>query len=292
MNNYIVSHLRNFISSLGQISREFNSSAITIVVLGITLLLPLIIYILLNNLHQLDKYLQQDLHLSIFLQDDSNKNELIEKILTISGVTEVKFVSKQEALNEFAANTEQSQLITFLEYNPLPDSIIVNIDRNVNMSSIDSLLSELNSLSDVLSTQADLTWISKLIKIITFTKVFATICVTFLIATCLLVVGNTIRLIMEHKKQEILVLKLIGATNNTIRREYLYFGMWYGLISSLLALAICKNLEFIVSRYTFEFQYQFLSLKDSLLFIMLSILLGVLGAWLAIHRQLAVLEPN
>ena len=110
----------------------------------------------------------------------------------------------------------------------------------------------------------------------------------------LLVVGNSIRLDIENRREEIEVAKLIGATNRFVRRPFLYGGMWYGLLGGALALGLVLIVLFVIEQpvqhliglYHSNFELIFPDLKQSLALIATSIALGCLGlgSWTS-HRQ-------
>ena len=116
----------------------------------------------------------------------------------------------------------------------------------------------------------------------------------------LLVIGNTIRLEIQNRREEILVTKLIGATNGFVRRPFLYSGIWYGILGSLIAWLIVETgfwmLSEPVSRLAGLYHSDF-SL-ETLPFLLLGILivggtlLGLLGSWLAVGRHLNAIEPT
>ncbi|MCK4709772.1 MAG: cell division protein, partial [Gammaproteobacteria bacterium] len=116
----------------------------------------------------------------------------------------------------------------------------------------------------------------------------------------LLTVGNTIRLDIQNRKEEIIVTKLIGATNAFIQRPFLYTGLWYGLSGSILAL-ILTNIALgllqapvhrLASLYNSNFELIGLSFDNSLILILTSCFLSLGGSWLAVGRQLSKIEPT
>ena len=115
----------------------------------------------------------------------------------------------------------------------------------------------------------------------------------------LLVIGNTIRLEIQNRREEILVTKLIGATNAFVRRPFLYSGIWYGILGALIAWALVQAgfwllagpVSHLAGLYQSAFRLQ--TLPMSLLNLLLGggITLGLLGSWLAVGRHLDAIEP-
>ena len=108
------------------------------------------------------------------------------------------------------------------------------------------------------------------------------------------VVGNTIRMDIHNRREEIEVMALVGATGGFIRRPFLYSGLWYGLAGGLLAwvlvrlgLAILAGpVEALGGTYDSEFGLRPLSGQLSLALVLGSGALGVIGSWLAVDRHL------
>ena len=114
-----------------------------------------------------------------------------------------------------------------------------------------------------------------------------------------LVVGNTIRLMIEHRRESISVMKMVGATDAFVRRPFLYTGFWYGLAAGVLALLLVSlgvmwlesSVAQLMDLYGSEFTLASLSGGDMLAVLALSVLLGLSGAYLAVWRHLKAMEP-
>ena len=123
---------------------------------------------------------------------------------------------------------------------------------------------------------------------------------TLLALAVLLVVGNTIRLEIQNRRQEIVVTKLIGATNAFVRRPFLYSGVWYGVLGAVVAWLIVEGgfvllegpVQRLVGLYQGSFELQ--TQPASLLALLLGggSALGLLGSWLAVGRHLSAVEPR
>jgi cell division transport system permease protein len=116
----------------------------------------------------------------------------------------------------------------------------------------------------------------------------------------LFVVGNTIRLAIEGRRAEIVVIKLVGGTNNYVARPFLYAGALYGLAGSALAWALLSiillslrgpALELLVL-YSSDYQLKGLGGANSLVLLTLGTLLGWLGAFISVRQHLAAIEPR
>ena len=116
----------------------------------------------------------------------------------------------------------------------------------------------------------------------------------------LLIIGNTIRLDIQNRREEIEVSKLIGASDAFIRRPFLYTGLWYGIIGGTLAsiitavsLLLMENpIHKLALLYHSNFQLQGLGFAKTLLLILISCALGLIGSWIAVSRHLKEIEPS
>jgi cell division transport system permease protein len=140
----------------------------------------------------------------------------------------------------------------------------------------------------------DIEWVQRLLAILRIADRAVLVISVLLALTVLLVVGNTIRLNIENRKEEIEVTKLIGATNAYIRRPFLYGGIWYGLFGGILSLVIVHlSLLFLVSPvnklarlYGSHFTISGLDVNATLFILAVSALLGLFGAQLAVGKHL------
>jgi cell division transport system permease protein len=163
-----------------------------------------------------------------------------------------------------------------------------------------AMLERAQRLEEVELAQLDMEWVQRLSGIIEVGQRGVLLLGALLGLAILLVVGNTIRLTILNRRQEIVVTKLIGATNAFIRRPFLYTGFWYGLMGALVAWFLVglfiSLLSSPVSRlsmlYNSDFSLGGLDLKTSLTLLLTGLLLGLVGSWIAVGRHLQDIEPT
>lgn len=170
----------------------------------------------------------------------------------------------------------------------------------VDKDTLVALLDELKNLPKVQQAQLDLLWIERLAAILHMGEHFIFALSVLLIAALLLVVGNTIRLHIENRRVEIEVIKLVGGTDGYVRRPFLYMGVLYGLVGGILAwLLLAFGLAWLndsvvqlAQLYGSEFALSGVPIEDGFSLLLGAVLLGYIGAWLAVARHLRELSPR
>jgi cell division transport system permease protein len=115
-----------------------------------------------------------------------------------------------------------------------------------------------------------------------------------------LVIGNTIRLAILNCQSEIKIMKLVGATDRFIRRPFLYTGFWYGLLGGFFAWCtilfamsvLAAPISILTTQYASDYQLRWFARQLFLYLPLTGLLIGVLGAWIAVGRHLDAIEPN
>jgi len=209
------------------------------------------------------------------------------------------FISREESLEEFRRDSGFGKSIDTLSSNPLPHTIIVEPGQ-VDTFTARNLQNSLQAMPEVAIAKLDTEWLERLYTIIEIARRSVTIVTILFAFAVLLIIGNTIRLDIQNRYQEIVVTKLIGATDAFIRRPFLYGGVWYGLLGGIISwlivevgyLAIAGPLERLNLLYQSEMTLITFSLHDFLILILSSTVLGLAGSWIAVARHLSKIEPS
>ncbi len=291
-------HAHALFSSLGRIVAAPFNSIMTISVLAIAISFVSGFYILEVNIQQLAVHIEANNQISLFLRDDvseAHANKLAESIRKNSNVQNVKLITKEEAATEFQTYSGFGSAINELEKNPLPIVLQVLPKKNLDdIHELEALQKEFQQSPEVDVVQIDLQWIERLQSITNVVKLFANMLSILLGVAVLVIIGNTVRLELHNRREEVVILKLVGATNSFIQRPFLYAGFWIGFISSIFAwfivtvlmLILRYSVEKLSSLYGGSFHMLFLSLTDTLTLIVVSSLLGVFASWTVISYQM------
>lgn len=301
---YLARHAQVTLESLGRLYRNGLATWMTAMVIGIALALPAGLYLLLANLDRLSGAWEGQAGLSVFLKDairGEAAEAVAERVRAWPEVAAVTLVTPEQALKEFRQRSGYADVLAALEDNPLPAVVLVSPGVNhEDPASAAALQEKLRGLPEAELVQLDLEWVQRLAAMLDTARRAVLLVSALLALAVLLMVGNTIRLEIQNRREEIVVTKLIGATNAFVRRPFLYSGVWYGVLGAVLAWLVVETgfmlLEAPVRRLvglyqgSFELQTQ----PGQLLLVLLGggIALGLLGSWLAVGRHLRSVEPR
>ena len=301
---FLQRHAQVALDSLGRLYRNRVASGMTAAVIAIALAMPSGLYLLLGNLERLSGSWDGQASLSVFLQQDitdDRAHTLAAQVRDWPEVDSLQLITPSQALEEFGQQSGFADVLGVLEENPLPYVLIVlPAGDSIDPAAASALRERFSKLPETALAQLDLQWVQRLAAILEIAQRVILIISALLALAVMLVIGNTIRLEIQNRREEILVTKLIGATNGFVRRPFLYAGIWYGVLGALLAWLVVEAgfwlLAEPVSRlaglYHSDFSLETLPLL--LLGILLAggSVLGLLGSWLAVGRHLAAIEPS
>ncbi|MDH3220207.1 MAG: permease-like cell division protein FtsX [Gammaproteobacteria bacterium] len=299
---YFLHHLQSLTFSLGKIYHAPATTIMTVTVIGITLSLPGGFYLFLKNIDAIAGDFRSTTQISLFLDLDISEKRarVLEKdIASMANVVSTRFISRDQSLKEFRENSGFGKSIDTLSSNPLPHTIVVE-PGEADTFAVRNLLNALQAMPEVEIAKLDTEWLERLYTIVEIAKRSVAIITILFACAVLLVIGNTIRLDIQNRYQEIIVTKLIGATDAFIRRPFLYGGIWYGLLGGIISwliveigyVAISGPLERLNLLYQSEMTLITFSLPDFIILITSSTLLGLAGSWIAVARHLNQIEPT
>ncbi|SEL56175.1 permease-like cell division protein FtsX [Ectothiorhodospira marina] len=301
---YGVNHLRALVLSLGKLYRAPFSSVLTLLVIAIALTLPSLLYLILGNLQQVTPQWDRTAQISVFLEasvTDDQVPALAGRLAQRSDVAAAEGITREQALEEFRTHSGFGDAVDALGENPLPAVILVTPALNTQSpNDLEALVASLNQLPEVESADMDMQWVQRLYAIMDTLERTTEILALLLGLGVILVVGNTIRLDIQNRREEIEVAKLVGATDAFIRRPFLYGGFWLGLGGALTALLIVTLTRILLAHpvqdlaalYGGQFGIQGLTATDSLTLLATGATLGLAGSWVTVGRHLRDIEPS
>ncbi|HEY0634639.1 MAG TPA: permease-like cell division protein FtsX [Gammaproteobacteria bacterium] len=302
--NYLTLHAQALIATLGQLTRRPFATLMTVAVIGIALAMPAGLFVLLNNAQRMVSGWEGASQISLFLKTDINEaraKQLAEQLRRQPDIAAIDYISRDDALEEFRRLSGFGEALGALNDNPLPAVLVVRLKKEINEPlRIEQLLTELRLRPEVDIAQLDMQWVKRLYALMAMVERGVLVLASLLGLAVLLVVGNTIRLAIQGRRDEIVITKLIGATDAFIRRPFLYTGAWYGLGGGLLALLLVELSLAVLTRpvhdlallYNSSFALHGLDAQTGMLLLGGGALLGLLGSWLAVGRHLRDIEPT
>ncbi|GAA5001022.1 ABC transporter permease [Pseudoluteimonas lycopersici] len=229
-------HVYSFVSSLGRAVRRPWATLLTIGVMAVALALPLGLWAVLDNISRFGGELQQSREIAVFLKPElglDRAQALATNLRGRSDVATVKVKTPEEGLKELRERGGLGDAIDALGDNPLPSVLIVTPRGDET-----ALAESLSALPEADQVQHDAQWRQRLDGWLRFGGRVVWVLGLLLGLGALLVVGNTVRLDIQSRREEIGVLQLLGARDGFIRRPFLYLGAWYGLAAGALALGL------------------------------------------------------
>lgn len=300
---YFLRHVQVAVASLGTLMRSPVASAMTIAVIGITLALPTGLYLAIHNLERVTRGIDPGGQISLFLKQDvsdSAAERLVERVKKLRGVARVEYVPRAQALAEFKRLSGFGEALSALDRNPLPAVIVVHPFAGARPDEVEGLVAELRRLEPVDSAQLDLEWVRRLHAMLAVAQRATAMLAGLLGLAVLLTVGNTIRLAILNRREEIEVIKLVGGTNGFIRRPFLYAGLLQGLLGAVTAwvvlgigqLTLRGPIGDLSALYGSEFFLVGLDPAASTILLATGSVLGWLGSRIAVGRHLRAIEPT
>lgn len=294
MKIWLTHHVQALRLVLSRFQQNKLSTLLICISIGVTLTLPSVGYIVLDNLNGLVNSVKSESKLSVFLRTNINQQSIasIEKTLKQNPAIEsVVYVSKEEALSQLGAAQANKAMLSALESNPLPDAFFV-APKLLDASAIDALKNALSKIEGVETVLVDGEWIKRLNHLLLLGKKILVILAGLLGFALISVIGNTIRMQILTQSAEIELSQLIGATKSFIRRPFLYVGSLYGLGGGVLALLMTwlmivffnQTIKSIADSYQSDFHLQFLSCSAVLIVISVATALGWLSAYFSLSR--------
>lgn len=281
---------------LARLRRNMLATLLMWCVMGITLALPGVLYIMVDNLDRVAGSIHSEPELSLFL-DLAIEQEAIkaieQKLQEHPQIRSFRFVDKATAWQELRQNAGAAT-VADLQENPLPDAFFIQ-PKALEPEQLETLQQEMQQWPGVELAQMDTAWIKRLYAVLELGHKAVLILSILLGFALIAIIGNTIRLQVVTQRDEIEVSKLIGATDSFIRRPFLYAGTFYGLGGGIAALLFLSAITYLFNTsvaeiarlYNSDFSLNFLDVFSSLLIVTVAVLMGWLGSYIAVNRSLA-----
>ena len=299
---WLAHHGDSLTASLKRILRTPWASALTIAVMALALALPLGLWLVLHNMVSLGGQVQTSHEVTLYLKpgtDAARTQALAHTLQQRADVAAVAVISPAQALADMRARDDLAAAIDILGADAA-QAALPPVLRLTPRDDATALVDAAKALPETDRVQFDTQWRDRLQAWLAFALRGVQVLAALLGLGALLVVGNTVRLDIQSRREEIGVLQLLGASDGFVRRPFLYLGAWYGLAAGGLALAILTAAQWalrqpladLASRYGSRFALQGLDPLAIAAVLVGASLLGWLGAGLVTGHQLRQNRPR
>ncbi|MBY6064056.1 cell division protein FtsX [Pseudidiomarina sediminum] len=297
-------HAQQCIGSLGELARYPFASLMTMAVLGLSLTLPATLYVIVKNTDAVGANFQQASEMTLFLRQDLSEQEVAtfhKRVQVNPAVASTRLIDKAAGLADFRQRSGFGEALDTLENNPLPDVLIVTPAESYrHPAAAEQLLQQMQQQREVDQARLDVGWLQRFQAIVRLIQDGFLGLALLLSIAVVLIVGNTIRLNISSKRDEIAVMKLVGATDAYIQRPFLYTGLWYGLLGGVITWIatgvllwwLSAAVRDIAELYDSQFRLTGLNITEMGVVWGFAIGIGLLGSYLAVRKHVRAIEPQ
>lgn len=297
-------HTQALLGSVGRLVRNPFATALTLLVIGLALALPLALSLFVTNAQAATGEFANAVDLSVYFKTDvplAKAEQLAADARQRPQIAAVTLIPAEKALQEFRTYSGFGAALEALKENPLPHVLHVRPRPQASSpASLESLRRYFTAWPEVDIVQIDSEWVMRFNAILEVLRRLLVIAAALLGAGVLAVIGNTIRLEILNRRAEIEVTKLVGGSNGFVRRPFLYTGVLYGLGGAVLAWLIVEAAVAILGEpvatlaqlYGSRYSLQGPSGDDIGIVLAAGVVLGWLGAWISAARHLRSIEPR
>ncbi len=296
MRGWLIAHFQACERATKRLLAQPAGTLLSVLVIGIAITLPLGLYTVFTNVTSAASRVNTDPNVNVYLAltaTEAEVHDLEKRLSAFESVQSVRFISRETALKQMKQVANLSDLLASLESNPLPHALSIQ-PKSGDPDTLAALRKDISILPKVEHVVMDFEWAQKLKRFATFAERLVMLLGLVLSLAVVFVTGNTIRLQILTQKDEIEVSQLIGATRRFIRRPFLYFGAFQGLLAGLVAVAAVMGfiawagaeVHALTASYGSDFGLQSPSFEQALAVVIASAALGWLGAFLSVWMYL------
>lgn len=300
--SYFRNNLQVFTSSVAQLARAPGAAIMTVAAIGVTLSLPALLYVIIQNIDQLSGAFANRAQVNLFLAKDvDDPKGLEEKLRAFREVNRIEAIPPDQGLADFKKYSGFAQASELLDTNPLPWTLVVYLrPQDSGITSVEGFIARAAALPEVENVRSDVLWLKRLGAMVRIGDRLVWILAILLGIAVVVIISNTVRLAILSRAHEIEVIKLIGGTDRFIRRPFLYQGFVQGAlgaVTAVLLVTVCietlrEPITALISEYGSG--YRLLGLRwsaASALFLLGSGLGWCASRW-SVGRHLKDIEPR
>jgi cell division transport system permease protein len=304
--SFWASNLNEARNSFGAMFRfHYIGTLLTIAVIAVTMAIPSIFYLLVRNVSVLTEDLTLGRNITVYLNneiDPLRAAQIKDDLARDSRIASAYLITNSEALKDFseALGVEENKILGG-DNNPLPHAIVLTPNPSLDEgTSLEELVKEIEKNKAVELVRLDKQWFNRLNSMISLMNYLTIMIGIILLVSLLLTVLNTISNRVLLHKDEIEVMKLVGATNSYICRPYIYLGMWFGFLGAAVAwwltsvalYTVNAYVNAIAKAYNTSFSIKSFTFTELLTLILVSVVLSVIVSVFTAKTTIAKIEPK
>jgi len=291
---------RHFRESIKSIGRNGWMTLASISAVTVTLLLVGVFTIIMMNLNKVADDIENDVEIKVLIdiiadptQAKTAEDKLMSEIKGLSGVNEAVYSSKEHELDLLIEDYGED-LSLFEQSNPLNNVIYVKAKDPQKTASVAKQITKLENVNDVKYGEGK---VEKLFNVLNTSRNVGLVLILGLLFTAIFLISNTIRITIIARKDEIEIMKLVGATNSFVRIPFVLEGMWLGILGSIIPIAVVSivyvNIFNILQPKLHGELLQLLDVTPLLyqvnaLILVMGILIGIWGSFMSVRKFLKV----
>lgn len=286
-------HFRGSFTSLGRNSwMTFASvSAVTV-----TLLLVGVFALIMMNLNNVASDIENDVEIKVLIDlaaDESAEKELLKKIKSLPEIDEVRYSTKEDELDKLVLDFGDD-LKLFEQSNPLRNVVYIKSTDPQQTAKVAKTIEKYDFIYDVKYGEGK---VEKLFNVLNISRNVGIVLILGLLFTAIFLISNTIRITIVARKDEIEIMKLVGATNSFVRVPFLLEGMWLGILGAIIPILVTSTLYYNVYKIiTPRLKGELVQLLDyspliwqvNALLLFLGVFIGVWGSFMSVRKFLKI----
>lgn len=275
-----------------------------ILVIGVALSIPTVGYGLAKSVNKLSFALEHKPHINVFISPDASDSDVKAidgELAFTNGIASKQLITKEQALKSFETTSGIKNVLDSLEKNPLPTTIVITPkDDFLTVDGIQGIIDNIKKIDGIDEVQVNQEWLERLNMISDFATTIIFVLAGLIAFSIVFILSNTIRLLIANRKNQIIVSKLVGASDSFVRQPFLYLGFLYGLLGGLIAygiywvvlLLLQQPINELANSYKTSFSLYQLSNLDSSTLIISAAILGWLAARFSVGKHLNNIKPR
>lgn len=277
------------------------STGASLMIMCATMIIFGLFFIIGENINHIMNELEMQQGMQVFIKEEATEKEISElgdKIKALSGVNQVEFVSKEDALKQMKEKVGDKQFLLsgYDENNPFPASYVVTL---TDLKESDNVQKEIETFDNIKSIQKRGDTVNALLRVANFVRILSGAILILLVVISIFIIANTIKLTVHARRREISIMKYVGATNNFIRWPFIVEGIIIGVVAALISIMLLGVLYNVVSNKILSIagsniiNISLLTFSDMftliiVVYLALGIGIGTLGSMISMRKYLDV----